>query len=629
MYSITAPIVAACIFIAIIIAIVVWTASDSITAGITCAIVLAVFLLGFLTFTRVALVSRTNSLNKVGIVLTKFIYRCKWFFQLVYSVPPCIQDVRLFLRVHLITIDLTRSVLVSDNPMTSMVNFIRKLNDALEADVGMVIPRLYRIFQSTPYRTRPDGNPSLVTKWKKSLCCIPSFLISVLVLLCFVVGLILYGIFKLHGPSPVVAIQIACVCVLGGFVLANILRLFVIIYCLILPMKQRVNFVSTQAGVQEDTFISVVKQEMELCVDMLEAIDGFAQRQTRIVVNIDLLDSLEQIKVLSLINSINMIIGEEGYPFVFVISVDPRLLIKAVDQNVGMLQMPFMNSYEYLRNLVDLPFYIIDQTKIQVDNLIPLELRSSIEDQPLSDAEETELEWDDNADLNGDIISQDASLASRGQLSNGLRKPQSARSVKFPDRENENAKQTGMEDMSNLIRTNTNGTLSDIKRIMNIVSLSGRVLRNTDCDFVFTRLAIWVNLCDRWPHKASWMVLLCADTTLSLPDKMSIRKLYNALGYGMPTVGDTEESVGNANNYFDTFIASHKPVITVRDVRIFTPCMFYLDPTIRSLMVDYMLAIKSGSLSKNPSIQHQYSSRSNFPLSPSESSKVIISSRLT
>lgn len=632
-FRVTAGAVASCIGIAIILSIFIWVASDSFVAGIISAIVVSVLLILYLTFARIALVSSKDALHSAGVDLTNYVYRFVWFFKLVYCMPPSIHDVRPSLKVHLITVDLSRTVLVSDTPMISLVNFIRELNDSIEADVGLVIPRLYRIFQTTPYRPRPGENAKLQTRWKKSFCCVPSFLISLIALSCLIVGFVLYGVFKLNGPSVAVAIQIACICVLGGFLLANILRLFVIVYCLVLPMKKRVKFVSTQPDVQEETFLSVVKQELELCVDMLECLDGFSNRQTRIIVNIDMLDSLEQQKVLTLINSINMLIHEEGYPFVFVLSVDPRLLVKAIDQNVGMLQVPYMNSYDYLRSLVDLPFYVIDQTKIQVDNLLPLELRSSLEDQqPLSDSDEAELEWDDNADINGDTVSREppGGNTSNGHLPNGnagIIKRSSMRSVKFPQDGNEHEsiskkESNAMEDISNLIRTNMNGNLSDIRRIMNIVSLKGRILRHSEVHFQFTRLAIWVNICDVWPHKASWIVLLCSDGGLALPEKMSIRRLYNTLGYGMPMVGEAEESAGNTNNYFDTFIASHKPPLTVRDVRAFTPYLFYVDPTVRSLMVNYMIAIKSGSLSKNPSIGNQFSSRSNFPLSPSDSSKV-------
>ncbi|XP_066918421.1 kinase D-interacting substrate of 220 kDa B-like isoform X4 [Clytia hemisphaerica] len=637
-FRVTAPVVFMCILAAVILSVVFWIATDSWEVGVASAIVLVNVFLIFFVVARVTLISHSRGLRSAGEAMTNFIYRCVWFLKLIYCIPPSIQEVKPALPVHLMTVDLTRSVLVGDNPMTSLVNFIRELNDSIEQNIGIVIPRLYRIFQSGPYRTPSGGKSIFRTKWKKSCCCVPSFLISIVVFACLLVGLILYGAWKLNGPSAAIAIQIACLCVLGGFLLANLLRFFIIIYCLVLPMKKRVNFVSTQAGIQEETFLSVVKQELDLCVDMLECLDGFAQRQTRIIVHIDLLESLEQQKVLGLIDSLKFMISAPGHPFIFVLSVDPRLLIKAMDQSLTIVHGP-VNAYDYLRNLVDLPFYISEPSKTKVDGLVPLELRNILEDQQISDNEESELEWDDNADINGDVISR-VSLprdqqkhdvianGGNGHVPNGNGTVPKLRSVKFPLEQSGNDGCTNnnesiSEDISNMIRTNMNGNLNDIKRVMNVISLKARILKSSDIHFQLPRLGIWVNMCDVWPHKASWFILLCMDVSLALPDKMSIRRLYNLLGYAMPMVGDHEENTGNAANYFDTFLASHKPVINVADVRMFTPFLFYLDPTIRSLMIDYMVALKSGTISKNPSIAHQFSSRSNFPISPSDSSKFI------
>ena len=637
-FRITTSVVVLCILSAVILSIFCWIASDSWAVGVASAIVLVILFIFFFVVARVTLVSQSQLFQRVGTTMTNFIYRCIWFFQLVYCIPPSLHGIRPSLPVRLIMVDLSQSVLVADNPMTSLVNFVRELNDSIEKEIGIVIPRLFRIFQAGPYRTHSTENRILPSHWKKSCCCVPSFIVSIVVLICLVVGSILYGAWKLNGPSAAIAIQIACLCVIGGFVLANLLRFFIIIYCLVLPMKKRVNFVSTQAGIQEDTFLSVVKQELDLCVDMLDCLDGFAARQTRVVLHIDLLGSLEQHKVLALIDSLRMMISSPGHPFIFILSVDPRLIVKAIDQTLTVVQGPFATSYEYLRNMVDLPFYISETPKTRLDGLIPLELRNHLEDQQLSDNEESELEWDDNADLNGDMIAEPRSQKQRvgdcevlingnGHLPNGNGTTSRTRSVKLqqqqqPDDKEEDKKYVFPDDIAHMMRNNTNGTLNDIDRVLNIVSLKGRILNDSHVTFQFPRLSIWVHMCDVWPHRASWIILLCMDISLALPDKMSIRRLYNLLGYAMPMVGEGEGINPNPNNVFETFLASHKPVITVSDVRIFIPYLFYLDPTICKLMIDYMIALKSGTISKNPSIQNPMSSRSNFAISPSDSSKV-------
>ena len=275
---------------------------------------------------------------------------------------------------------------------------------------------------------------------------------------------------------------------------------------------------------------------------------------------------------------------------------------------------------------------------MKIEGLIPAEMRNQIMDsiQLLSDTEETELEWDENGDVLS-AIPDDTIDNGHVPTGNGsVPLLRSERSVKFPSNEsisyrngddrvlrvgNENEAISG--DLSHLLRNNQNGTLTDVKRVMNIVSLKGRILRNSDISFQWTRLAIWVSLCDGWPYRSSWITLLCLDTAIDLPAKLSIKQLHNLFGYAMPLVGEPDFGSDGSLTYFETFIASHKPLVTVSDVRSFSSFMFYVDPTIRKLMADYLLAVKSGSLSKQPSIQQQLS-RSNYATSPS-SSKVCVS----
>ena len=114
-----------CILAAVILSVVFWIATDSWEVGVASAIVLVNVFLIFFVVARVTLISHSKSLRLAGEAMTNFIYRCVWFLKLIYCIPPSIQEVKPALPVHLMTVDLTRSVLVGDNPMTSLVNFIR------------------------------------------------------------------------------------------------------------------------------------------------------------------------------------------------------------------------------------------------------------------------------------------------------------------------------------------------------------------------------------------------------------------------------------------------------------------------------------------------------------------------
>ena len=645
-FGITLAVVWFALFIGVTCGLLVWVVMNWHQAVIT-AICIFMGILALFLSARVSLVSMNRGVHQYGIYVTNLLTRISWFLKLVYCIPPSIEEIRPMLPVHVISVDLTQTVLVGDNPMTSLVNLTREMNDAIESDLGMLIPRLYRIFRAGPYRIRMPTSLNLKTRWKMSCCCIPSILITALVILSLWVGLILFGIYDIQGTSVVIAIQIAVCCIIGGAALANTLRLFVMIYCLVLSMKKRVTIVSTQPGIREETFLHVLKQEIDLCVDMLECLDGFLRRQTRMIITLDLLDSLEQQKILHLMNSIKLLLSEPGHPFILVFAVDPRLLIKAVDQSLSAVQGPPVGPSDYLKNLVDLPIYISEPSNAcNYEGILPVTIRNQVIDVESSEHyPDDEMEWDANGDLFSSQVGDGAdednnNMSPVHNESLGLASKADQRSVRFPSADSVLYRQVAhdsesivistdyphrlesrlSEDLSHLLRNNESGTLCDIKRIMNIVSLTGKVLRNYNTSFQWSRLAAWISLSDGWPYKSSWITLLCLDTSLPLAQNMSIKKLYNLVGYTMPLVGDPDLGTDGDLSYFEAFLSSIKPVLTIKDVRVFSRCMFYVDPTIKKLMVDYVTAVKSGSVSKTQSFTQSVASKSGpYPVSPNSS----------
>ena len=577
--------------------------------AIATAIVIVVLALALLALARMALLSSNNRINRCGILLTNFFNRSMWFLKIVYCLPASISTVRSMLPVHIITIDLSQKLLSSNSPISALVNMTSELTDAIEEDLGIYIPRLYRIFQAAPIRLHPP-NADVALRWKTSCCCIPSFVITLGVLLCLWLSIILFGISGVRGTSAIVAIQIACCCVLICAVLVYILRFLLMIYCLVLSTKKRIRIMSNQPNIQEETFVSVLKQEIDLCTDMIACVDGFARHQTRIIINVDFLESLEQDKALHLINLFNILLCDPNHPFILIMSIDPRLLVKAADQSYegGSENIP----YDFLKNLFNLPYFIVEPLKIKIDGILPSEYQRQLG--MISSDNQEDLEWDlnDGFQISNDLLNVDRSLSSREDRTISEREDTrllSSRSLKLSFKETSPSKSDYNEvcavstenldniadDLSYLFKNNEFRTLTDVKRVMNIVSLNGRILRNTQIPFQWTRLAIWVALCDEWPCKSTWITILCLDGELNLPERMKVRQVNEIFGYGIPTIPLTFLGSDSDSSYFDTFISSHKPSITVEDVRIFAPFMIYIDPMIRRVMLEYFLAIKSHS----------------------------------
>jgi len=621
LFRITTGVVLTTACAAVTIGLIVWAVSTWVE-GLLTALASFVVLMALIILGCSSNKSNAGNVNRCGSRLLRVFERILLFFKMVFCVPPSVESVRAMLPVHFIFIDLTKASIFGDNPLTALVNLAQELNDAVERDYGMFITRLYRVFRSGPYRARQISHQNLRARWKTSCCCIPSAFFFVFVLLAIWVGLFCLAIFGSGTSRTVVAIEIGCACVVVLAFLCNLPRIFVIFYCIVLSMKKRIMIVSSQPGIRDETFLHVLKQEIDLQSDMLECLDGFTKRQTRVVLFIDMLESLEQQKVLHFVNSINVLLSETGHPYLSLISADPRLLLKAIDQNLQLLQDSHISPYDYFKNTVDLPCYFSDQPKQPINGLVPREILTALSGvNSLENTEQFEanqdLEWDAGAIEDEDVDDDDSLRAgcngkiplierkqflmrrlsnSSSNYSDGSRQRNFERNgnLNYDERDNTST------DLTKFFNENESGSLADIKRIMNIVTLTGRLLHARNLPFRWRTLASWVSLADTWPYKVSWLIMLAEDASLNLPPELSLRKLYNVTGPFMPVLGDQDMSFDADVVYFENHLKNRHPILTVGDISLFLQCTFHIDPAIRKSMIDYLQAIKSGAVAKSP-----------------------------
>ncbi|TNN80240.1 Kinase D-interacting substrate [Liparis tanakae] len=55
-----------------------------------------------------------------------------------------------------------------------------------------------------------------------------------------------------------------------------------------------------------------------------------------------------------------------------------------------------------------------------------------------------------------------------------------------------------------------------MRRLLNIVSITGRLLRANQIIFNWDRLASWINLTEEWPYRTSWIILFLEEMGLSV-----------------------------------------------------------------------------------------------------------------
>uniref|UniRef100_A0A8B9J3Y6 KAP NTPase domain-containing protein n=1 Tax=Astyanax mexicanus TaxID=7994 RepID=A0A8B9J3Y6_ASTMX len=454
---------------------------------------------------------------------------------------------------------------------TSMAEMIATLSDACEREFGFMASRLFRVFKTEDTQGKK--------KWKKT-CCIPSFVIFLFILVCLITGMALLAIFKVDGENQTVnAILVAMVSVVGLAVLLNCRTWWQVTDSVLNSQRKRLHSAANKMHkLKSEGFMKVLKSEVELMAKMAKTIDSFTQNQTRLVVIIDGLDSCEQDKVLQMLDTVRVLFSKG--PFISIFASDPHIIIKAINQNLNsVLRDSNINGHDYMRNIVHLPVFLNSRGLSSAKKMCapaPCYLTKGL----FSSNRELDRK------LSQHSLSEAAKLGSKTALNrrDTYRRRQMQRSV---------TRQMSF-DLTKLLVTED--WFSDIspqtmRRLLNIVSVTGRLLRANQISFNWDRLASWINLTEQWPYRTSWLILYLEETD-GIPDQATLKTIYERISKNIPTTKDVEpllEIDGDVRS-FEVFLSSRTPVLAARDIRTFLPCTVNLDPKLREIIADVRAA---------------------------------------
>ncbi len=94
-------------------------------------------------------------------------------------------------------------------------------------------------------------------------------------------------------------------------------------------------------------------------LDTVRCLDAFTGQQSRLVVVVDGLDSCEQAKVLSVLDTVHMLFSDPDSPFIILLAIDPHVITKAIEMNLHTaFSDTSIGGNAYLRNIVHLPFFL-------------------------------------------------------------------------------------------------------------------------------------------------------------------------------------------------------------------------------------------------------------------------------
>ncbi|XP_069462112.1 kinase D-interacting substrate of 220 kDa isoform X2 [Ambystoma mexicanum] len=457
---------------------------------------------------------------------------------------------------------------------TSMAEMIATLSDACEREFGYLATRLFRVFKTEETQGKK--------KWKKT-CCLPSFVICIFILFCITAGVILLASFPMERKYMTVnAILISIACAVGLAIIWNFRTWWQVMDSILNSQRKRLhNAASKLHKLKSEGFMKVLKCEVELMAKMAKTIDGFTQNQTRLVVIIDGLDACEQDKVLQMLDTVRILFSKG--PFIAIFASDPHIIIKAINQNLNsVLRDSNINGHDYMRNIVHLPVFLNSRGLSSAKNM--LTTATSNGDVPY--CESTGAHEDVDRRVSQHSLADANKLGSKTALNrrDTYRRRQIHRTI---------TRQMSFDLTKMLV---TEDWFSDIspqtmRRLLNIVSVTGRLLRANQISFNWDRLASWINLTEQWPYRTSWIILYLEETE-GVPDQSTLKTIYERISKNIPTTKDVEpllEIDGDIRN-FEVFLSSRTPVLVSRDVKIFLPCTVNLDPKLREIIADVRAA---------------------------------------
>ena len=594
-----------------VVGVVLWaTVSIAVGVAVAVAIFVACYLLFLCAYMADKRYERGEASCGLGGYVSKAVATLKLLCQLIFCVPPCSSAMKPTLGVRFLFTDFSKMA-CGGSEAASLVGMIETLCDVVENEFGFFVTRLFRVFRSQP--SEYDDVSMIEARWKRCCCCVPTFVVFLIILAIGMIGLVFFKVYGTDTNSVITGVEIASASIVGVAVLVHLPTLCSILYSLVFSQKKRITVVATQLGLKEEGFIHALKQEVELLTDLVNCVDGFTRHQTRIAILIDGLDNSEQSKVLQLLDSVNLLFTDPDASFIILMALDPRVIIRAIDQSFSsILRESHISASDYLKSIVQLPFYL-PEPKSNYTGVLSSAVVTLLEDmrgnlnQGLSDRASLtvdDLEWDGEMlevndeqrrvpremyNCNGGVSSRvhpDLELHS-SMLYEVRETDHCLDHQKLLDRELELEERRRLSaDLAQVLVDNEAGNPFGVKRLMNVVSLTGRLLRARGIEYSWKRLAAWVSLVDGWPYKTSWLVLLIEDSNTRLQDHVSLKDLYEATLSAMPVINEVDCAVDGDPVYFETFLASHHPFLSTSDVRRFLSCTIHLDPSLRRQMVE-------------------------------------------
>lgn len=447
------------------------------------------------------------------------------------------------------------STLGGENALAYM---IASLNTKIENQMGTAITRLCRVFYHKSHSH---------SKFRR-ICCIPSFVLVILVFM-LLVGSILF--FRIRGfkikmyTTEEMAVISSILFVIFVSVFGSIFTWFKIILSLLRSPSTRIlnvlhnkqdKLANSTNESKVESIIFKLKKEVDLLAHTVRTIDSFTHGCTRLVIVIDGLDSCEQSKVIQILEIVHVLFTREDDPYICILAVDPHVLTKGIEGNLNaVLRNGNVNGHDYLRTVIHLPVYLqVDLAKARAISKLETLMKDSMKKSLVSQISQESITI-------GDTRSSQKKTKTKPMPNNYDITDQLLKSDYFLDVNPRN-----------------------LRRLINIIALTGRLLRAYSIDFNWKVLASWIYLNEQWPYRCSWINFYYDENQTHFNEETTLNHIYELVKNQIPTSNEPLLELDRNPLKFEQFLQNCSPHLTAVILKKILPCTCNLDPYLIKLI---------------------------------------------
>ncbi|XP_030768252.1 kinase D-interacting substrate of 220 kDa B isoform X3 [Sitophilus oryzae] len=537
-----------------------------------------------------------------NVELTRKMNNLRLVLQILFCHPPGMtgqdgisaQPIRFYFTDH------TR-VSSTTGGENSVVQMIGSLYDSIESHYGTMATRLYRAFKPKPVKSASSWS------WRK-MCCLPYIIIFEITFFMVILGIsaLTYYLVRVNSgetitinmtKSTLEIILIVAALLLAVATIANAYTWSKLFRSVLFSQRRHLQrSIAKLETVKSEGFLQTLRQEVNLMKDMVKCLDSLSAQQTRLVIVVDGLDSCEQEKVLLILDTVHLLFSDANSPFIVILAIDPHVIAKAVEMNTRRLfSESNIGGHNYLSNMVHLPFYLQNSGLRKV----------KVAQQTASAHKKSNAGgWSENDENLNTFLARSSSSrrlsnenilmsASRENLKysgnrKGSRKLKLSESIASSIGSNLN-RIGGAQDLTKMLLTDD--YFSDVnprsmRRLMNVVYITGRLLKAFQIDFNWYRLASWINITEQWPFRTSWIIYHFDLYEDQLDDNTPLKSIYDKIRPLIPSIKDSEPllELDRDEKKFDIFLTFHRSSLLVSDLKIFLPFTINLDPYLKKVI---------------------------------------------